>query len=123
MRNMINPIYLKDAYKMSHYEQYPKGTTLLFSNFTPRKSRMPGINHSVFFGLRYFLMEYLKGFERNFFTTQGRGIYKAAYKSIGEKILGSFNSSQHIEDLNSLGYLPIEIYALPEGSVVPCCVP
>jgi len=46
----INTIFLKDFYKVNHFEQYPPGTNLVFSNFTPRKSRIPGIDYS-FLGL------------------------------------------------------------------------
>lgn len=38
------PLANTDAYKLSHWPQYPKGTTGVYSNLTPRKSRRPGID-------------------------------------------------------------------------------
>lgn len=32
----MNSLFLTDGYKTSHNKQYPEGTTLVFSNFTPR---------------------------------------------------------------------------------------
>ncbi len=63
----INPLTLLDGYKMDHRRQYPKGTTLVFSNMTPRKSRIKGVENITFFGLQYFIKDYLidlnKGFQ------------------------------------------------------------
>lgn len=35
----INPILAIDGYKTSHREQYPAGTSRVYSNFTPRGNR------------------------------------------------------------------------------------
>ena len=64
----INPFLLCDAYKIGHPFQYPKGTTLVYSNLTPRKSRLEGVDEMTFFGLQYFIKEYLiTYFNENFF--------------------------------------------------------
>lgn len=115
---IINPILFKDIYKVGHVHQYPKGTTLVFNNFTPRKSKLEGVNHSVFFGLKYFIEGYLKGSFHNFFHESPNN-----YPSLMKRLLGSNDDFSHIQKLKDLGYLPIEIYALDEGSVVPCGVP
>jgi nicotinamide phosphoribosyltransferase len=37
-----NPLLMTDGYKTSHHKMYPEGTTLVYSNFTPRSvKRMP----------------------------------------------------------------------------------
>ena len=41
-----------DAYKNSHRRQYSPHTEVVYSTWTPRKSRMEGIDKVVFFGLR-----------------------------------------------------------------------
>lgn len=115
---IINPIYLKDVYKVGHVHQYPPGTTLVFNNFTPRKSKIEGINHSVFFGLTYLIEKYLKDVFHIFFHN-----CENRYGEFMSGILGSHADYSHIQKLKDLGYLPIKIYALPEGSVVPCGVP
>ena len=45
----MNPLNLTDGYKLDHRRQYPDNTGLVYSNWTPRKSRKEGINDVVFF--------------------------------------------------------------------------
>ena len=54
-----NPFLLTDYYKVGHVFQYPANTTLVYSNLTPRKSRFDDIDEMIFFGLQYFIKEYL----------------------------------------------------------------
>lgn len=55
----ILPTLLVDGYKVGHYFQYPQDTEYVYSNFTPRKSRTGKDKGVVFFGLQYFIAEYL----------------------------------------------------------------
>ena len=50
-----NPFLLTDYYKVGHVFQYPDKTELVYSNLTPRKSRIDGVDEMVFFGLQYFM--------------------------------------------------------------------
>src|SRR5689334_8950790 len=110
----MNPILLKDFYKVGHFEQYPKGTELIFSNFTPRKSKLKGINHAVLFGLKYFISKYLiKEFNENFFNSYND------YDEFINVTLGGNKKYPHIENLRKLGHLPLSIYSLPELSFIP----
>ena len=64
------PIYLAtDFYKLSHREQYPEGTTVVYSTLTPRSNKYaPWSNEIVVFGLQYFIKEYLiERFNKEFF--------------------------------------------------------
>jgi nicotinamide phosphoribosyltransferase len=49
-----------DFYKVDHRSQYPENTQMVFSNWTPRGSRIEGINEVVFFGLQYYMLRYLQ---------------------------------------------------------------
>lgn len=120
----MNPLLLTDFYKIGHPFQYPKGTTLVYSNLTARKSRMTGVDHIVFFGLQYFIKEYLiKYFNENFFGVK-KSLLMGEYIGTVQNCLGGpLPTYDHIEALHDLGYLPIEIKALPEGSRVPMRVP
>ncbi len=113
-----------DGYKADHRRQYPEGTTLVYSNFTPRKSRMEGVNDVVFFGLQYFLKEYLVSrFRRDFFE-RPRAEIVAEYKQAMDSYLGpDAVPVEHIEALHKLQYLPLRIKAVPEGTRVPIKVP
>jgi nicotinamide phosphoribosyltransferase len=113
-------IYLKDFYKVGHVHQYPKGTELIFSNFTPRKSLINGVNHSVLFGLKYFIQKYLiHGMKTDVYPEDEY----IDYNYLIEQTLGVGNPNDHIGQLLHFGYLPLAIYALSEKSVVPCGVP
>lgn len=119
---MISPLHAIDFYKADHRSQYPKGTELVFSNWTPRSSRIPGIDKVVFFGLQYFLQEYLiDRWNQAFFSRPKDEIlarYQRRMKNAGINI-----EVDHVAKLHDLGHLPLEIWALPEGSRVPIGVP
>ncbi len=119
----MNPLLLTDGYKLGHREQYPEGTTLVYSNWTPRKSRIEGIDSVVFFGLQYLIKEYLiKQFNEDFFNQPKQAVV-SEYKKYVDHYLGVDYNVAHIEALHDLGYLPIEIKAIPEGTEVPIRVP
>lgn len=120
----INPLLLCDFYKVGHKFQYPKGTSLVYSNLTPRKSRIPGVDHIIFFGLQGFIKEYLiDAFNNNFFKIPKKQAVDS-YKEYVESGLGpNAITYDHIAALHDLQYLPIAIKALPEGARVPMRVP
>ena len=66
----MNSLLLVDFYKVHHYKMYPKQMSLLYSNFTPRKSRMPSINKVVVFGIQYAIKEYLIAFNSGKLTSR-----------------------------------------------------
>jgi len=119
---MNTPLNQIDFYKADHRSQYPKGTQTVFSNWTPRGSRIEGIDKVVFFGLQYFIKEYLqKRWNEDFFKKDKNEVvsrYARRMRNAGIKI-----DVDHIEALHDLGYLPLEFWALPEGSKVPIGVP
>ncbi len=120
----ISPILLKDGYKVGHIFQYPEGTTLVYSNLTPRKSRDPEIKEIVFFGMQYFIKEYLiHQFEEGFFKRPKAEVMKEYARRLDNYLGKDSITYKHIGDLHELGYLPLEIKALPEGSLVPMRVP
>ena len=53
-----NPLLLTDSYKVSHYRQYPPGTEQVYSYFESRGGEFAEV---VFFGLQYYLRQYLAG--------------------------------------------------------------
>ncbi len=120
----MNPLLYTDGYKVDHRRQYPNQTTLVYSNWTPRKSRIEGIDNVVFFGLQYFIKRYIiKDFQDNFFN-QPKEIVCAKYSRRINNYLGENSVGiKHIEDLHDLGYIPMIIKALPEGVSVPIRVP
>jgi nicotinamide phosphoribosyltransferase len=120
----MRPLHLTDGYKLDHRRQYPNNTLTVYSNWTPRKSRKDGINQVVFFGLQYFVKEYLiNQFNANFFKKPKEEVVKAYVRRVNNYLGDHHITFEHVEALHDLGYLPIEIKALPEGTVTPIRVP
>ena len=120
-------VEITDGYKLGHRDQYPEKTEVVYSNWTPRScGYYPEAKDGVVvFGIQYLIKKYLiKEFNDNFFNISKE-------KAVGEfkhridTFLGADNivGTEHIEALHDLGYLPIEIKALPEGSLCPIKVP
>jgi len=121
---MTNPLLLTDGYKVDHRRQYPNGTTLVYSNWTPRKSRINGIDEVVFFGLQYFLKKYIiQEFNDNFFSQPKAEILQKYQRRINNYLGNNAVGIDHIEALHDLGYIPMIFKALPEGVSVPIRVP
>lgn len=119
----LNPLTLIDGYKLDHRRQYPPNTTKVYSNWTPRGSRVTGAIGIIFFGLRYFIQYVLEELWKDFFLS-GRDWAVADYKSKVDNYLGPNTITyEHLESLHDLGYLPLRICAFPEGSFVPLRVP
>ncbi|MGG7177783.1 nicotinate phosphoribosyltransferase [Clostridium paraputrificum] len=116
---MINPLLLTDFYKTIHHMCYAPGMTKLVSYWTPRMSRKENMNKVVMFGLQPFLKKYLiEYFNENFFKRDKSDIINE-YKRVISKTLGDMAAdATHIAALHDLGYLPIEIKAIEEGTRV-----
>lgn len=100
----MNLITLTDSYKLSHFSQYPEGTETIYSYMEARGGEYDEI---VFFGLQYYLKEYLskqitaKDIDEaeEQATFHGMPFNRAGW----ERILNKHN-----------GYLPLKIYAVDE---------
>ncbi len=116
------PLTAIDFYKADHRNQYPKGTELVFSNWTPRSSRLHDVDKVVFFGLQYFVKEYLvTRWNRDFFDRSVEEVVDAYARRT--RNAGITIEVDHIRALHDLGYLPLELRALPEGTQVPIGIP
>lgn len=121
--NTIAPLLI-DGYKVDHRRQYPSNSELVFSNLTARGTRIKGLDKVISFGLQYFMKKYLlEEWERTFFSRP----LDEVTKKYGRRLLNYLGvnniGDQHIRDLHALGHLPLEIWALPEGSNVNLRVP
>ncbi|HAU8263215.1 TPA: nicotinate phosphoribosyltransferase [Kluyvera intermedia] len=124
----MNPILAIDGYKVSHRAQYPQGTTQVYSNFTPRSDRFfsspVADGKLVFFGLQGFLRWFMVDlFNEAFFARPQEDVVNE-YKAVMDSYLGKDAVPvDHIRALHNLGYLPLHIKSLDEGSTVPMKVP
>lgn len=120
-------ILLTDGYKLDHRRQYPKGTERVYANWTPRShTHYPEAKDgAVVFGIQYFIKEYLiKQINEEFFAKPKDQVIDLWTRRINT-FLGPDNQvgSEHVAALHDLGYLPLRIKALPEGSLCPIRVP
>ncbi len=122
--NNCPALLLCDFYKTVHSEQYPADMTKIVSYFTPRMSRLEKENDLVMFGLQAFIKQYLiEYFNDNFFKKDKEEVINE-YNRILSYTLGTGTYKiEKVEALHDLGYLPLEIKAIPEGTLVPVKVP
>lgn len=124
MKNNTMALILADGYKHVHAEQFPKGLTKLVSYMTPRMSRLKSQDYMVLFELQSFLKTYLIDYFREYFFALNEDDVIEEYKRVLNVMLGEGNfDTEKIRRLHRLGYLPLKISALPEGTKVPMHVP
>jgi nicotinamide phosphoribosyltransferase len=108
-----NLLLLADAYKYSHYKLYTPGTTKIYSYL---ESRGGMFDETVFYGLQYFLKEYLQG---QAFTKENvdeaEGILNGVFGREG--VFERENFDYILKQYG--GHLPVRIKAVPEGMAVP----
>lgn len=120
----VNPLLCTDGYKTSHHLMYPRGTQLVFSNFTPRSTKyMPKqAQDIVVFGIQYTMMYINDLFKENFFSEDKEQVCQELQKHLNS-YLGVEYDIYHFEALYDLKYLPIEVRALEEGTVIESKIP
>lgn len=105
---LTNPILAIDGYKVSHREQYPLGTTRIYSNFTPRSDRffaspLPD-GQLVFFGLQGFLQWFMVDLFNQQFFAQPEEQVVGEYKRLMDSYIGQDRVCvEHIRALHRLG--------------------
>mmetsp|Transcript_15635 Transcript_15635/g.34183 ORF Transcript_15635/g.34183 Transcript_15635/m.34183 type:complete len:1042 (-) Transcript_15635:14-3139(-) len=117
--HLNNIVLLTDSYKVTHHLQYPPGTTKVYSYFECRGGAYENV---CFFGLQYFLKKYMVG---QVVTPQKVDEAEEYFKiHFSNPVHGYddrlFNRKAwtHILEKHG-GKLPVEIKAVPEGTVLP----
>ncbi|XP_037745081.2 nicotinamide phosphoribosyltransferase isoform X7 [Chelonia mydas] len=118
----FNILLATDSYKVTHYKQYPPNTSKVYSYFECREkktenSRLKKVKYeeTVFYGLQYILNKYLKG---KVITKEKIQEAKEVYREhFQDDVFNEKGWSYILEKYE--GHLPIEVKAVPEGSVIP----
>lgn len=136
----INPLTAVDSYKLSHRTMYPKGVTEVYSNFTPRSVKHLNVpeqyktNEIIWFGGQAIIQDMIDMWEEEFFNLVPR-IHKTlnifntlepVLENFAKRVApfaGADFDTSSFKALHELGYLPLEIKTLPEGSHVPVGIP
>lgn len=106
-----NIILDTDSYKASHWKQYPPGTTSMFSYIESRGGKF---DKTVFFGLQYYIKEYLMRGVDEYDVEEAQEFYAA------HGVPFNAEGWDHIAWRCRKGEgLPVRIRAVPEGTVVP----
>ncbi|KAM6425775.1 nicotinamide phosphoribosyltransferase isoform 2-T2 [Rhynochetos jubatus] len=118
----FNILLATDSYKVTHYKQYPPNTSKVYSYFECRekktensKLRKVKYEETVFYGLQYILNKYLKG---KVVTKEKIKEAKEVYREHFQDDVFNEKGWNYILEKYD-GHLPIEIKAVPEGSVIP----
>ncbi|XP_056429536.1 nicotinamide phosphoribosyltransferase isoform X1 [Hyla sarda] len=118
----FNILLATDSYKVTHYKQYPPNTSKVYSYFECRekktensKFRRVKYEETVFYGLQYILKKYLKG---KVVTKEKIQEAKEVYREhFQDDVFNEPGWNYILEKYD--GHLPIEVKAVPEGSVIP----
>ena len=136
----LNPLLNADSYKFNHINMYPSGITEVYSNFTPRSVNHLKVpekyktNEIVWFGGQAVIQDMIDMWNDNFFaldnikfhSTDGNtelDYFIHDFSRIIAPFAGADYKVDHLYALHELGYLPLEIKTLPEGSHVTVGVP
>lgn len=123
-----------DSYKLGHITMYPEGTEQIYCNLIPRSARHFAKSTGsakaytggvVAFGARLAMMDIHETFEMNFFNVPEREVINR-FRGIIKPFIGCNSDEvivEAIRSLHKLGYLPIKVKWLPEGTVVPIGTP
>lgn len=129
MLHKESPLCHADFYKPSHISMYDQRSEIVQDNMTPRNAK-----HFIHFadndqrvmmaGLQGFIKWFLIDmFNENFFKMKKEDAL-AQYKEICDLSIGpNMVETWGFEKLHDLGYLPLEIRSIPEGTLSPVQVP
>lgn len=112
----VNPMLETDFYKTIHHLAYVPGLEYLTSYWTPRMSRIEGVDKVVMFGLQAFIKEHLiDAFNDYFFSRPWDELEREYKRVIANTMSIQASDTSEMKKLYDLGYLPIMIKAVPEG--------
>lgn len=124
-----NPLTRTDTYKFTHHDQVPEGMEKMYSHLTPRhnkylKRRFPTTpDKVVVYGIQSYLRKLKLNWKENFFDVAWDKIEQATLEILTPHIGFTVENMERFKQLHDLGYLPLRIKALAEGSHVNLNIP
>ncbi|MND52996.1 putative nicotinate phosphoribosyltransferase [compost metagenome] len=118
-----------DGYKLGHADMYAHGTSKVYSNLTPRSDRIHRTKSTryydgklIWIGGQGAIMEIHDQWQT--FFAMNKEIAVKQFQGLVDAYLGEgVVSPKRLEQLHDLGYLPLEIKTLDEGTKVPMGIP
>ena len=121
--------FAADWYKPGHKPMYNQNTKLIFSNLTPRNDKNfahyadKNARGVIVLGLRRMVMDSMVGMWKKFFKMKREAAVKKFARMSKNALGAAAPSAECWGELHDLGYLPVEIRALPEGILSPIGIP
>ncbi len=119
-----------DGYKLGHADMYADGTTQVYSNLTPRTDKIYRRTATrfydgnlVFFGAQGAIHEIVEMWNKSFFDVRKDKAIARFTKRVDAYLGAGVVSADRLAALHDLGYLPLRIKTLDEGSKVPMGIP
>lgn len=119
-----------DGYKLGHADMYADGTTKVYSNLTPRTDKIYRQKATefydgklVFFGAQGAIHEIIEMWDASFFRVRKDKAIARFTKRVDAYLGEGVVTADRLAALHDLGYLPLEIKTLDEGSKVPMGIP
>jgi nicotinamide phosphoribosyltransferase len=119
-----------DGYKVKHGMMYANGTESVYSNFTPRSNKIYLRNATkfydgkmIFIGVQGAMQEVQELWDDSFFKMPKAKAVGRFSKRMAAYLGGAPQAVAALEELHDLGFLPLSVKALREGSVVPMGIP
>lgn len=119
-----------DGYKLGHADMYAEGTTQVYSNLTPRTDKIYARTATpfydgklVFFGGQGAIHEIVEMWDKSFFSQPKEKVVSRFTRRVDAYLGEGVVTAERMAALHDLGYLPLKIKTLDEGTKVPMGIP
>ena len=124
MNFFLNPALACDYYKIGHLFMQPPKMKMVYSTWTARSYRHhPDCPKTVVFGYQYTLAKLVQFFSDNFFSVDLEELKYWFNEAISCSFNPRYADFSKFEALWHHGHLPISVYGVPEGTLLPAGIP
>ena len=114
-----------DYYKIGHAtKMQPSSVERVATTWTARSNKHhPGCQDTVVFGYQYTIAQLKRYFDEAFFSVPIEDLKRDFEDMIALSFHPDYADFSKFEALHELGYLPLAIYGVPEGTLLPVGIP
>nr|DAN98118.1 MAG TPA: putative nicotinate phosphoribosyltransferase [Caudoviricetes sp.] len=121
----VAPMFAADYYKVGHaIKMQPKSASMVYSTWTARSYKHhPNCPKTVVFGHQYTIQKLLEFWQTEFFDQSVELLEQEWNHVIKSTFHPDYADFTKFKELHKLGYLPISIMGVPEGTLLPVGIP
>lgn len=121
----VAPMFAADYYKVGHaIKMQPKSASMVYSTWTARSYKHhPNCPKTVVFGHQYTIQKLLEFWQTEFFDQSVELLEQEWNHVIKNTFHPDYADFTKFKELYKLGYLPISIMGVPEGTLLPVGIP